>query len=44
MKKLPQVFVNTECRQTSLERENRRLKEMIGEFTVELKKLNEWSE
>ena len=27
-----------------LERENSRLKKMIGELTVELKKLNEWSE
>ena len=44
MQKMPQVFVNTECRQASLERENSRLKKMIGELTVELKKLNEWSE
>ena len=44
MKKLPQVFLNTERRQSSLERENSRLKKMIGELTVELKKLNEWSE
>jgi transposase-like protein len=44
MKKLPQVFVNTERRQQSLERENSRLKKIIGELTVELKKLNEWSE
>jgi transposase-like protein len=44
MKKMPQVFVNTERRQQSLERENSRLKKMIGELTVELKKLNEWSE
>jgi transposase-like protein len=44
MKKLPQVFVNTERRQQSLEQENSRLKKMIGELTVELKKLNEWSE
>jgi len=44
LKKLPQVFVNTERRQQSLERENSRLKKMIGELTVELKKLNEWSE
>ena len=44
MQKLPQVFVNTERRQASLERENSRLKKMIGELTVELKKLNEWSE
>ena len=44
MKKMSQVFVNTERRQVSLERENSRLKKMIGELTVELKKLNEWSE
>ena len=44
MKKLPQVFDNTERRQESLVRENSRLKKMIGELTVELKKLNEWSE
>jgi transposase-like protein len=43
MQKLPQVFMNTERRQASLERENNRLKKMIGELTVELKKLNEWS-
>lgn len=44
MHRLPQVFVNTERRQVFLERENSRLKKMIGELTVELKKLNEWSE
>jgi transposase-like protein len=44
MQKLPQVFLNTERRQASLERENSRLKKMIGELMVELKKLNEWSE
>jgi hypothetical protein len=44
MKKLPVVFMNTERRQVTLERENRRLKNIIGELTVELKKLNEWSE
>ena len=44
MQKLPQIFINTERRQASLERENNRLKKMIGELTVELKKLNEWSE
>ena len=44
MQKIPQVFVNTERRQASLERENNRLKKMIGELTVELKKLSEWSE
>lgn len=44
MKKLPQVFMNTERRQNSLARENNRLTKMIGELTVALKKLNEWSE
>jgi hypothetical protein len=44
MKKMPRVFVDTERRQKSLVRENSRLKKMIGELTVELKKLNEWSE
>jgi hypothetical protein len=36
--------MNTERRQAMLERENSRLKKMIGELTVELKKMNEWSE
>ena len=44
MKKVPAVFMNTERRQATLERENNQLKKMIGELTVELKKLNEWSE
>ena len=44
MKKLPEVFMNTERCQASLARENSRLKKMIGELTVELKKLNGWSE
>ena len=44
MRKLPQVFMNTERRQASLVRENSHLKKMIGELTVELKKLNGWSE
>ncbi len=44
MKKIAQVFENTERRQKSLVQENSRLKKMIGELTVELKKLNEWSE
>ena len=44
LKKMPQVFMNSERRQQSLVRENSRLKKMIGELTVELKKLNEWSE
>lgn len=44
MKKMPQVFMNTERRQKSLIRENGQLKKMIGELTVELKKIKEWSE
>jgi transposase-like protein len=44
MKKMPLVFMDTERRQNSLVRENSHLKKMIGELTVELKKLNEWSE
>lgn len=44
MKKMPQLFANTEHREQSLTRENSRLKTIIGELTVELKKLNEWSE
>jgi len=44
MKKMPQLFLNTERREQTLARENRRLKRIIGELTVELKKLNEWSE
>ena len=44
MKQLPNVFENTERRQQSLVRENERLKQMIGEMSVRLKKLNEWLE
>jgi transposase-like protein len=44
MKKMPQLFANTERREQALTRENSRLKTIIGELTVELKKLNEWSE
>lgn len=44
MKKMPGLFANTERRQQSLMRENSRLKKMIGELTVELKKINGWSE
>ena len=44
LKKMPQLFGNTERREKSLVRENNRLKRMIGELTMELKKLNEWSE
>jgi len=44
MKKMPQLFSDTERRERFLVRENSRLKKIIGELTVELKKLNEWSE
>jgi len=37
MKKMPQVFENTERRHKSIVQENSRLKKMIGELTVELK-------
>jgi transposase-like protein len=42
MKQLPKVFENTEKKQASLAKENERLKKMIGELTVELKKTEEW--
>jgi transposase-like protein len=42
IKQLPKVFENTEKKQASLEKENDRLKKMIGELTVELKKTEEW--
>jgi len=44
MKKMPRLFSNTERREQSLARENTRLKKIIGELTVELKKINGWSE
>lgn len=44
MKKMPGLFSNTERREQSLVRENSRLKKIIGELTVELKKINGWSE
>jgi transposase-like protein len=44
MKKMPGLFSNTERRDQSLVRENSRLKKIIGELTVELKKINGWSE
>ena len=37
LKKMSQVFINTERRQEALIRENNRLKRMIGELTMELK-------
>ncbi len=44
MKKMPGLFSNRERREQSLVRENSRLKKIIGELTVELKKINGWSE
>ena len=44
LKKMPGLFSNTERREQSLVRENSRLKKIIGELTVELKKVNGWSE
>ncbi len=42
--KMPQVFVQTDRREQALARENIKLKKITGDLTVELKKLNEWSE
>jgi transposase-like protein len=39
-----QVFVSNERREKALTRENVNLKRIIGELTVELKKVNEWQE
>lgn len=44
MKKMPMLFSNTERREQSLVKENSRLKKVIGELTVELKKVNGWPE
>ena len=44
MKKMPMLFSNTERREQSLVKENSRLKKVIGELTVELKKANGWPE
>ncbi len=44
MKKMPGLFANNDRREQSLALENSRLKKIIGELTVELKKINGWSE
>jgi len=44
IRKMPELFLNTGRREQSLVRENSRLKRIIGELTVELKKVNEWPE
>lgn len=41
---IPKVFKNDERRERVLSRENTRLKKIIGDLTLELKKQNEWSE
>jgi transposase-like protein len=44
MQKMPQLFANTQCKEKALRRENSRLKKIVGELALELKKLSEWSE
>jgi len=39
-----QVFISNERREKVLTRENVNLKRIIGDLTVELKKVNEWQE
>ncbi len=41
---LPQVFSGNDRREKALVRENVCLKKIIGELTLELKKVNEWQE
>jgi len=43
LKNLPQVFGKNGRHEKALLRENARLKRIVGEITMELKKLNEWS-
>jgi transposase-like protein len=42
MTRMPQLFATTERREQTLTRENTRLKKIIGDLTVELKKTDEW--
>jgi len=39
---MPQVFVDDSRREKALTRENARLKRIIGDLTIELKKTEEW--
>jgi transposase-like protein len=39
---MPQVFVDDNRREKALTRENARLKRIIGDLTIELKKTEEW--
>jgi transposase-like protein len=41
---LSKLFGDSDKRRASLEKENADLKKIVGELTLELKKLNEWSE
>jgi transposase-like protein len=41
---MPQIFGDNDKREASLAKENSRLKNIIGELTLELKKLNGWPE
>ena len=44
MMDLPRVFSNNNRKEKALVRENAHLKKIIGELTLELKKVNEWQE
>ena len=44
MMELPRLFSNNNRKEKALVRENARLKKIIGELTLELKKVNEWQE
>lgn len=44
MANMSKVFQNNERREQALSHENTKLKKIIGEMALELKKLNEWSE
>ena len=44
MMDLPLVFCNNSRREKALVRENASLKKIIGDLTLELKKVNEWQE
>ena len=40
--KMPQIFAEDNRREKALSKENTRLKKIIGDLTVELKKTEEW--
>jgi transposase-like protein len=40
--KMPQIFEHNAKKEEALQRENTKLKNIIGELTLELKKVNEW--